>query len=439
MSDKPKLFMWGDGMVPTGFGIVNDHLSRDLGEHFEVHFLAINYHGLDPWTQHKQFEMVYNISPDDPLGFNRMQRILQKLKPEYIFLHQDIFHIARLMPMIQQLAPQAKIVLYFPVDGSPYAEAWRQPLIWADHVFTYSEFGVKAIERTFPEFAGKNLIEQLYVGADPDVFKPISRPVRRKLAKDKGVEDKFFIVNVNRFQPRKMLGLSGRAVLMMTKGYHKCSCGHWYPKQLDWCDLNMCGPEDIVETVEGVGKENVAYYIHAQPQEAAMGNDPQNTLFAHLLNAGFKKQDFEEGLIGFNQVPVYGGDIPAEAINEIYNLASVNITGTIGEGAGLSLIEAQFVGTTCIAPRNSAIPEILGEDVGNHLINNAGLIEIALDNGHKRPIFDIKEMVKALEIEYKKWEDNGRNKVVNEAAMKRAREKFLWSDKRDALLEALLD
>jgi glycosyltransferase involved in cell wall biosynthesis len=105
----------------------------------------------------------------------------------------------------------------------------------------------------------------------------------------------------------------------------------------------------------------------------------------------------------------------------------------------MSLIEAQFVGTTCIAPRNSAIPEVLGTDVGNHLVPNASLIEIALDNGHKRPIFDVRGMVSALEEEYKKWLDNDKKKVYNEVSMERAHKLFQWQDKRDKLLEALLD
>lgn len=431
--------MWGDGLVPTGFGIVNDHLSRDLGKHFEVHFLAINYHGLSDWREHEQFHMVYPVSSDDPLGFNRMGNLLQKLKPEYILLHQDIFHIARVTQMIQQLAPQAKIVIYFPVDGQPFSPAWKQPIIWADHVFTYSEFGVEAIERAIPELAGKNLIDVLYIGADTEVFKKISRPAKRRLQKDKGISDKFFIVNVNRFQPRKMLGLTGRAVLMLGGGYHKCECGNWYPRHINRCDLNMCRPDKIVETVEGVGKENITYYVHASPQEMAMGQDQQNTLFAHMMNAGYTKEDFDNGFIAVNQHNIYAAGITHDFVNELYNLADVNVSGSIGEGAGMSLIEAQMVGTTCIAPKNSAIPEVIGEDVGNHLISNAGLIEIALDNGHKRPIFDVKEMVKALEIEYKKWEDNGRKKVINEAAMERAHKKFQWQDKRDKLLDALLN
>lgn len=440
MSDKQKLLMWGDGMVPTGFGIVNEHISKELGEHFDVHFLAINYHGLQDWTDHKQFKMVYNISQDDPLGFQRMQMLLQRLKPEYIFLHQDIFHIARVMPMIQQLAPQAKIVIWFPVDGSPFSPAWKDPIMMADHVFTYSEFGVRAIERAIPEIKGKGLVDVLQVGAEKEIFKKISRPVLRKTIKENKLEDKFFAVNVNRFQPRKMLGLTTRAFLMFAKGYHVCKCGNKYPVHLDWCDLNMCSTDDIVETVGGVGPENVAYYIHAQPQEMAMGQDQQNTLPAHLMNAGVTQEDFESGLISFNQKPLYSGDVPPEFINQLYNMASVNLSGSIGEGAGMSLIEAQFCGTTCIAPKNSAIPEVIGgEEVGNHLIPNAGLIEIALDNGHKRPIFSVPHMVDALHTEYKKWEENGRKKVINEAAQERALSLFQWQDKREKLLTALVD
>ena len=103
----------------------------------------------------------------------------------------------------------------------------------------------------------------------------------------------------------------------------------------------------------------------------------------------------------------------------------------------MSLIEAQSVGTTCIAPKNSAIPEVLHES--NRLVKNKSLIEIALDNGHKRPIFDVADMVDALFDEYKKWEDNGRKKVTNEAAMEHVSGKFMWDDKREQLRQAFLN
>ena len=42
-----KIFIWGDGGVPTGFSRVNTEIVKGLPKEAEVHHLAINYKG-DP-------------------------------------------------------------------------------------------------------------------------------------------------------------------------------------------------------------------------------------------------------------------------------------------------------------------------------------------------------------------------------------------------------
>jgi glycosyltransferase involved in cell wall biosynthesis len=110
----------------------------------------------------------------------------------------------------------------------------------------------------------------------------------------------------------------------------------------------------------------------------------------------------------------------------------VNVTSATGEGFGLNLVESSACGTTTIAPRNSAIPEIL-LDTG-HVVDNCGIFTQGLDNGHMRPVVSIPRMVDAMEIEYQKWLDNGKKKVINQRAIDNVRTRFNWEDKRDQLL-----
>jgi glycosyltransferase involved in cell wall biosynthesis len=116
-------------------------------------------------------------------------------------------------------------------------------------------------------------------------------------------------------------------------------------------------------------------------------------------------------------------------------MADVNVSTSLGEGVGLSLLESAAVGTTSIAPRNSAIPEMLG-DTG-HIVPNKCHVNIAFDNAHLRPIVSTELFVEALEIEYQKWIANGRKKIVNEEAIEMVLKEFLWPDKQGQLLSWL--
>jgi glycosyltransferase involved in cell wall biosynthesis len=164
-----------------------------------------------------------------------------------------------------------------------------------------------------------------------------------------------------------------------------------------------------------------------------MGPGNANLLQAHLLNAGFVDEDLNKSLYIFDK-NIYTKEALTEAqLNELYNAADVNISTTLGEGCGLSLLESMASGTTSIAPNNSALPEVLG-DTG-YLIPNKALINIAMDNGHMRPVVDIEKFIHAIEVEYQKWVVNGRHKVINEAGIARVETMFQWEDKRQQLME----
>jgi len=171
-------------------------------------------------------------------------------------------------------------------------------------------------------------------------------------------------------------------------------------------------------------------YVHANTEERMMGPGRSNLLQAHLINVGFENEDVNKtiALFGGN---VYANPLPEEELNILYNVADINVSTALGEGVGLSLIEALAAGTTSIAPKHSSIPEMLG-DTG-HIIPNKTLINIALDNGHLRPVVDLKFYLEALEIEYQKWIANGRRKVFNQAAVDRVNDLFQWKDKRELL------
>ena len=424
---KPKIFTWCDTpTVPTGFGVVAKNLLRDLHKKYDLEILGINYHGDTRYDTNKWFIYPAMQYPD-VLGFKKMEKLLKENQPDIVFLFQDIFHINDAWAKIKEHAPKAKVVIYFPIDGTPVNISWEKPLIEADAVITYTQFAKDAILDTFPHLKNRE-IHTLDHGIDTEIFKPLGSKEIRNARKEAGWENKFVMLNVNRFQPRKLIPLTLRAGALFSKGYKKCDCGNWYWKERSKCDLNGCGPEHVIETVEG--RPDTLLYLHMVPQEQGMGPGHANSLQAHAYNAGYRDMDLQgpNQSLQINAVDIYKNPFPESVLNRIYNSANVNISTTIGEGFGFSLAESAASGTISIAPRNSAIPEVLG-DTG-HMVSNVAQFNMAMDNAHVRPIPSIPEIIEALEIEYQAWIANKKQPVKSQYAIERVEKVFNWEDKR---------
>lgn len=427
---KKKLLIWSDSVtVPTGFGIVAKNLFRDLHEEFEVAMLAINNFGIQKYDTTKWF--LYTVDLNDLLGLERMPKILADFQPDIVLLFQDVFNIDYVIPMIKKYNDKTPIIMYFPIDGVPVSRAWGSTMMAANKLITYTKWGIKVIKEAIPELKDTN-IEYLYHGIDKDTFFPIPEAAIAAIKKEKGWGDKFFAISVNRFQPRKHLPGLLRIWAMFSKGYRICKCGNTYLASRPCCDLNGCPLSDTIE--EHPGHEDVMMYTHCNTQERMMGPGRANTLQSHMLNAGFENEDVNRIVSAFagNMYAQPASDVE---MNILYNIADVNLSTTLGEGVGLSLIEASSVGTTSIAPNNSAIPEMLGDS--GHIIPNYAHVNIAMDNGHVRPLVNTRKFVEAIEIEYQKWIANDRKRTINLAAMKRSKELFNWDEKRASMLRWL--
>jgi glycosyltransferase involved in cell wall biosynthesis len=424
--NKSKLLCWCDSpTVATGFGIVSKNLFRDLHKEYDVFILGINDHALNIYDTTKYF--IFPTDNNDILGRNKFAKILKTVSPDKIILFQDIFNIQHVLPIIKETHPNVPILAYFPIDGTPVNQYWKPAFDTPDKLVTYTKWGVNAIYNTFPDLKKKN-IEYLYHGVDTNIFNVYPSNVRQRHKRDSGWGDKFLIVSNNRYQPRKALPLSLRAVALFVKGYKICKCGNAYIASKNICDLNGCGEEDVISMHGGHG--DVTIYMHAALFEGIIGDGAPSSLASAAINAGFVGEDIPKHVVFFNGNP-YENPYSDQQMAELYNVADVNISSTLGEGVGLSLIEAAACGTTSIAPNNSAIPEMLG-DTG-HIIKNSAHITMSLDNNLVRPIVSISGVINALEIEYQKWLANGRKKVINAEAVQRVTTLFNWDEKRAQL------
>ncbi|HNW88087.1 MAG TPA: hypothetical protein PKN48_00360 [Bacteroidales bacterium] len=338
MKEKKKLFVWCDFLVPTGFGQVADNLLDTMHEDFDVTILGINYHGDKKYDTSKYF--VYPISKEDPLGTKKLAYLIKKDEPDILFLFQDIFHISDNIEGIKKIVkPSTKIVTYFPVDGAPFSKAWGNVFRLADVNITYSDWAIRTIAETFPKVTG---LHKLYHGVNTNIYKPLTLEEIKTVRANFKWTNKFTVINVNRFQPRKSIPHTLRAFNLFAKGYKKCKCGNVYPYHKSYCDLNMCGPEDIIEK-EKRYRTDVLLYLHMMANEPSMGPGRVNTLQNHLLNTGFEDEDIAAGMLGINAANIYAGQVPNTFVNELYNGANINISSSLGEG---KLLEGTLILTS---------------------------------------------------------------------------------------------
>ena len=431
---KKKIFVWSDSPTrSTGFGIVAKNLLRDVHKEFDLEMLGINNHGDHKYNTTKWF--LYSTDPMmDPYGFKKLPMLINRTKPDLIFLFQDIFHVDSVLPAVQEAAPNVPIIVYYPIDGVPVSKTYfnlEKSLNVKKH-FIYSEFADRELTKSYPNL--KTPREILYHGIDFKSFHVLPEESLAKARKVVQWENKFVMTSVNVFQPRKFIMATLRAGALLRYGYKRCECGNYYALTDETCPLNGCGPTNVTSDVPP--KEDVLLYMHMGTTNQMMGPGKVNLLPAHALNAGWSNnyhKDKSLVLLKPNRNLALE-PFSEEDLNVIYNLTCVNVTSAVGEGFGFNLAEASACGTTTIAPNNSVIDEILGGT--GHVVKNCGIFTMGMDCGHMRPIVDIGAMVDALELEYQKWVDNDRCKVINEAAIKNVRSRFHWGDKRDQLMKA---
>jgi len=182
-------------------------------------------------------------------------------------------------------------------------------------------------------------------------------------------------------------------------------------------------------------KEDVMLYLHMMPKSPAMGVLPGDHLTSHMANANLVEEDYGK-IIAINGHNIHQGEISESLLNEFYNAADYNITSTMGEGCGLSILEAAAVGIETIAPKNSAIPEMLGPF--GHMVKNRAVANFKEDNGQIRPLVDERHFVEVLEKVYAEWKADGKEKRFDQKVVDRINEEFLWDDKREFLMDKLI-
>lgn len=314
--NKIKLFVWGDAVTPTGFSRVLhsivDHLPKDK---YEISWLAINYGG-DP---HKYpYDIYPAMNGGDVYGFNRLDELLKRIKPDLIFTLNDAWVADVFVGKIYDIYNNKdipKIVSYTPVDAEDHNPEWYRNLA-KGLIVAYTKFGKKVIDKALLEIPHDREVKVITHGVDTNLFYKYDEDkalIKSRLYPDKDdFLDSFVVLNGNRNQPRKRLDITMKAFALFAKG------------KPDNVKLLMhCGVTDSHINVVLLAKR--------------LGIEQR--LILTSLNSGVRT-------------------VTNKKLNLIYNSADVGVNTSLGEGFGLVSIEHAVTGAPQIVPNHSACTEI---------------------------------------------------------------------------------
>ncbi len=358
MADKKKLLYYGDTpTIGTGFGNVARHVLKRVEDRYDITVFAVNEFSA------KSVELPYKVIPaipnkrNDPFGRSKFAAwMLQYGRDFDIWWLQNDIHFWSWLPefvyTIRSYGANPHIFLYTVVD-SPVNRLDIYNLSCADVCGIPSMYGIKEILKTDP--AIKYKLRHVPHGVDPTEFYPLPRDqVRAARAEKFGLTDKdFLITNVNRNSTRK----------------------------------------DVVRTL--------LYYVELRKTH------PECLLYLHM-------QDNEEDYRGFNLERIlkinestmkrvatpqgFSADtgVALSVLNLIYNCSDMIVSTTLGEGFGLSTLEAMAAKTLVMMPDNSSLSELMADGRGisiqcGQTVNDWVILKH--DVGFSRPVTDIKDMV----------------------------------------------
>ena len=334
IQQRKKVLYWADSpTTTTGFGIVSKYLLWGIHQtgRYEIDCLAINYYG--DFFDKKQFPYQIISSklrdPRDPYGLEMFLGAVEHNDYDIIIVMNDIFVVEQVAEKYKKVVSTKvslnkkvpKLIYYYPVDCRVVPGTTRFVEL-ADAAIAYSDFAVAEMEKSAPGLP----TQRIYLGSNPEVFRPLAAEERRKLrAQYLGVQSDstFVIINVNRNSLRK----------------------------------------DIAKTIKVFSEFQKLYkdtmlYLHTAVVDAGAGSMHPIDLGAALSHLG---QDTQTRVRFPANFQVAAG-FPEKTLNELYNTADCYLTTHNGEGFSLTQVEAMATGIPVIVPNNTVTPELIGLD-----------------------------------------------------------------------------
>jgi D-inositol-3-phosphate glycosyltransferase len=384
---KKSILCWSDSsLATTGFGTVARHILNALyatGK-YSIDQLGINH----PSQFYDIDQLPYSIlparlgNPTDPFGYQMLLDMLSKKDYDILFIINDTYvtnEIAskalqdHIQIRIQKRRKVFDIVYYYPIDCR-LVPGTGSLIDISNRAVAYTKFAAEETAK-----AGLAATDIIYHGADINNFYPLPEKERQLARKQNlGVteNDTFVFVNVNRNGLRKDIAKTILAFSIFKK---------------------------IVP--------NSVLYLHT-----CMIDGPNSFLLdLRIPIAELGLSTTKDVIYPTNLHPASGVDI--KTLNTVYNMGDAFITTTLGEGFGLTPIEAMCCKVPVIAPKHTSFIELLGKN-RSYLYPCKELTYI--DNSGYRPVGHVQDIVKTMLSCYSDWsvKDNdksNRDKIINNA------------------------
>ena len=304
MTKKVKVLWVSDGGAATGFTRVANGIIENLPENkYEIHHLAVNYMG-DPYNSKA---LMYPAAlGGDLFGFNRIKQLVDTIKPDLVFLLNDLWNLEKYLVQIEEYTIPK--VVYFPVDAKPQAKQWVDKVIFDAVPVAYTEYGKSAITDYYP----KQVVHVIPHGINTKAFHKVSKSAARKTLAGVSSDD-FIVLSANRNQPRKRLDITIKGFALFAKDKPK----------------------------------NVRLYLHCGVED--MGWNIITLCDRYKITDRLLLTSLQLSPTNF---------VSDARLNNIYNSADVGITTSMGEGWSLTNMEMAACGVGQIVPNSSATAEL---------------------------------------------------------------------------------
>lgn len=273
------------------------------------------------------YSAYYTDGKEDVFGRNAVLSMLKYFDYNLLFMIQDLGVVLPILEIIKSIkkekhqsptARKFKVLYYFPVDG-PIIHTDFKDIDVVDKLVAYTEFGKQSMQHSLGEAYAKKIPVILH-GIDTGIFRPIEdkdvvKEFRESFFKENAGKE--IIINVNRNDQRKDIPST-----LMVFAQYKRRC------------------------VEGTEPFLYLHMQHYHPQGYNLKLIADQLGLIYGEDYMFMPQEFIE-------------DPPdAGFMNMLYNASDIYITTTMGEGFGLTILEAMAAGIPVIAPYHTSIKEI---------------------------------------------------------------------------------
>ena len=314
MAKKPKLLWSGDIIAKTGFARVTENVLERLCDDYEVVVLGNNWWG-DPDPLCDKY-LIYPSSTRHqtaPFGEQRIREIVEKEKPDLVFIMNDLWILNELYRQIQDIHKTGafKFVGYYPMDSYGWTGCILDTMNEWDASICYTEFGAKEVVAC----GYQKPIAVIPHGITKGQFYPMDKKEARKRL---GLSDDIFVVfNGNRNQFRKRIDITAEGFAKFAKD-----------------------------------KPDTQLYLH-------MGLKDQGWDLMPLFARAMSREGLDpNGRIILTAQTEGPPNVEVDFLNAIYNAADVGVNTCKGEGHGLVNHEHAGCRVAQVVPDHTSTKEI---------------------------------------------------------------------------------